>query len=183
MSGQPPLTNARGVQVRPRPGPAPGSIGRRGPEDQKIERAEKWVSDYVRAHPELLNSEDVISLAIQRMRDTEGLTEYCLVKAGPGSNLSSAWFSKWKARWGFRSRRQHNRVRCRRNGVELREELFTCWRRAQACMKALNPEDDPTMEYFYVSADETGLWTTQPAKAVVANEQLAMREPQLQIDG
>lgn len=174
-----PVLNHRGFAMPRRPGPAPGCNGRRSPRGQKIEAGEAWVAQYVRGLPHLVTGETIIAYAIDRIGRVEGVTDYCLCVHGAGSKVASAWLTKWKKRFGFRSRRQHVRVRTRRNGVELRSELFYCWRGYQAVMGALDPDSDPDVKFYMANCDETGLWLVQPNDAIVAQEQMAEREEQL----
>eukprot|EP00392_Amoebophrya_sp_AT5.2_P019916 g20950.t1 len=175
--------NHRGHALPKKPGPAPGSCGRKTPEGEKIEAAEQWVADYVRNSRDLMTGEQIIVLAADRIGNHEGLQDYCLVRHGPGTKLASAWLTKWKRRHGFKSRKQKCGKRVRRNGLNLRTELFTSWRNHQAAMKALDPNNDPDIKYYFISADETGLWLMSANDAVVAREQEADREDQLHAPG
>lgn len=170
--------NHRGHELPKKRGPAPGCKKRKSPRELRIEECEKEVSDRLRAMARPMTSEYVVVLACQVFKKKD-LQDYYLYVHGPGSGSASSWLTKFKRRWGFKSRRSTRRFRARRNGVELRKELFKCWRRTQAAMKALAGEED--VDYYYANADESGCWAINQSKVLVAREQEDEREDQLTI--
>jgi diaminopimelate epimerase len=65
--------------------------------------------------------------------------------------------------------------------VDLRKELYRCWRRHQACLQALE-NDTPGVTYYFANSDETGTWAIGNGQVCVAREQEAEREGELQVE-
>lgn len=91
--------------------------------------------------------------------DVEGINDYYLAKHGAGSDEASSWLKKFPERMGFDLRNQVSRVRTRRNGEDLRDELFKCYRRVQAAMASdnLRAIDNQTGNEWPTSLETSGL--------------------------
>eukprot|EP00392_Amoebophrya_sp_AT5.2_P018863 g19512.t1 len=179
MAAAPPQLNGRGFPLKKKPGPAKGCIARKTPYELKIESAEQYVQAWVRSYDHPVTGCHVQDKMIKRLVEVEGITDYYLVKHGVGSDEASSWLKKFSDRMGIDLRNQVSRVRTRRNGEDLREELFKCYRRVQAAMVALKGDSTEEVECVYLNADETGLWAMRQPKVCVARDQKAERELQL----
>jgi hypothetical protein len=174
----PPVLNGRGFAVAPKRGPKPGAVRRKSPWELKIEAAEKATADFARAYARPLTGEYIVVRAIQELKK-RGVDNYYLCKQGPGTASAGSWIRKWKRRWGFKRRKIQRRFRTRRNGVDLRKELYKSWRRSLAAMRALKGDEDG-VTFYYVNSDETGTWNIGNGGVLVAREQEEDRQEQLQ---
>jgi len=162
-------------------GPKKGCQKRKSPWELRIEATEDRLQKWIRGFHRPVTTDTVIIKACQFFK-ADGLGEYYLCKHGPGTNEAASWMTKFKRRHGFLSKKQTRRYRSRRKGIDLRRELFKCWRRCEAGLRSLARGMSRTPTYYYINSDESGVSNIQPGNVVVGQEQVDQRAPQLHLD-
>mmetsp|Transcript_26100 Transcript_26100/g.65779 ORF Transcript_26100/g.65779 Transcript_26100/m.65779 type:complete len:216 (-) Transcript_26100:113-760(-) len=173
--------NYRGHAMPKKRGPKKGCQKRKSPWELRIEATEDRLQKWIRGFHRPVTTDTVIIKACQFFK-ADGLGEYYLCKHGPGTNEAASWMTKFKRRHGFLSNKQTRRYRSRRKGIDLRRELFKCWRRCEAGLRSLARGMSRTPTYYYINSDESGVSNIQPGNVVVGQEQVDQRAPQLHLD-